>query len=131
MFRPARFPVAELSHELQGLPQHHLTYMLEGAWLVVGPTGLFVLVDADGDLAASAVAAVRSAGELRARLCDTLAWVPFVDAVVVTSNPRRCSIPECLVVHIDMIRDMICNGPTTIDPQTLMQLALLGLPRHL
>ena len=130
MFRTSRSTVSGLSRELHGLPPQHLTYLLDDAWLVVGPTGLFVLLEDEGDIAAAAAAVVRYAGELRSRLCDTLAWVPFVDAVVITNDPRSCSVPECLVVPIDMLRDMICNGPRTIDPQPLMQLALIGLQRQ-
>ena len=129
MFRVSRSTVTELSRELRGLPRDFLHYTLVDAQLVVGPTGVFVIVEAPDDPVEATYTAVDRAERLRHELSDRLAWVPFVDAVVGTADGAAPPTAECVVVAVDMIHDMIANGPRIIDAQTMMQLALLDLPR--
>ncbi len=129
MFRPARSAAVDVRAELQLLPTTHTTFQLEGAWLVVGPTGLFVIVAEEDDLAIAASRAIRRADEVRSRLAMELAWVPFVDALVATRQPDGPLRLPCIAVPSNLLRLAISEGPRTVDDATLATLAMLQLQR--
>jgi hypothetical protein len=98
--------------------------------MVVGPTGVFVLVAEGKSRAKSASAAVTAAETLRERLADFLMWVPFVDAILVTNQAPDVGPSDqlaCSAVPIDLLRTTITDGPTHIDEETLGRLALFSL----
>ena len=137
MFRAARQAHDEhtatstvVAGQLQLLPVWHVTFQLEGAWLVVGPTGLFVITADDGDLRAAADRATARALEVRNRLATELAWVPFVDALVGTSRDEALAELPCLAVPIDLLLYTIAEGPRTGDDDTLERLTRMRLQLH-
>lgn len=77
-------------------------------WVVVGPSGLFVVVRSNGDLAASTQRALDQAHVLRERLADVLSWVPFVSAVVVADEDRHDL--ACPVIEIDGLGPFVQHG---------------------
>ena len=103
--------------------------------MVVGPTGLFVLAtesgDPDDDVASAAARAVEQAASMRARLADQLAWVPFVDAFVVTADRRadHTVVLGCPTLPLHRLGATIAEAPRTIDEDTLAQLARIGVRR--
>ena len=129
MFRSPRHAALDIGAELRQLPASHTTFQLEGAWLVVGPTGLFVVASEDGDLEVAAHRAMRRAEEVRGRLALELAWVPFVDALVATSQPDGPMRLPCIAVPANLLRLALAEGPRTVDDETLSTLSLLQLQR--
>jgi len=89
-------------------------------WVVVGPSGLFVIVRSDGDAAACAQRAVDHAHVLRSRLADELPWVPFVSAVVVADGDRHDL--ACPVVDIDDLTPFVQHGGRQIGDGALQLL---------
>jgi hypothetical protein len=129
MFRSPRTSAHGVRAELRRLDTRHCVFQLEGGWFVVGPTGLFVVGEDDGDLRGAATWAARRARTMRAELADQLVWVPCVDPVVVTSDEAVPQGLPCLVVPEGLLRYTVADGPTTVDDDTLSKLALLALKR--
>lgn len=77
-------------------------------WVVVGPSGLFLIVRSTGDLAASTQQATDMAHVLRSRLADVLSWVPFVSAVVVADEDRHDL--SCPVVDLAGLAPLLEHG---------------------
>lgn len=93
-------------------------------WVVVGPTGIFVVGRAENDVAASAEHTLALAHELRERLGEVTPWVPFVDALVVAD--REVPDSACTIVDVDMLVRALTVGAPTLDDA-----ALVTLRRHL
>lgn len=129
MFRSTRSVLFDLEAELRSLPADHVVYVLDGAWLVVGPTGVFVVTGDGDDVATAARWAAEQAEETRSRLADQIAFVPFVDAVVATASLDYDPAQPALVIPVDLVHFTICEGRTIVDDDSLRQLRLLGLPR--
>jgi hypothetical protein len=74
--------------------------------------------------------AARLAAATRADMAEHLAWVPFVDAVVVTSGISTAASPldpAATVVPLDLLCEVLTEGPAVIERPTLGTLvALLG-----
>lgn len=128
MFRSVRSPALDVSGALRALPTSHVTYFHDQSWLVMGPTGLFLITVGEGDVEAAAAAALGAARRLRAALAAEVAWVPFVDAVVVVASLRRPqpSVPA-LVVAIDRLASTIADGPRIVDDETLARLTRMRM----
>lgn len=129
MFRTALNLSTDLADELRRLPAGHATYALEDAYLTVGPAGVFVLVDAEGDVAGACRRAADHATRVRTELADLMAWVPFVDAVAVTDRHDYDPGQPALVIPPDLVRFTVSDGPRTVDADTLARLHLLRFPR--
>jgi hypothetical protein len=127
MFRTTRPPSVDVSAELRDLPTSHLTYHHEGAWFVLGPTGLFVITADEGNLQTAAELAVANAARLRGDLATELAWVPFVDALVATLSPDATLSLPCIAVPASLLRYTVSEGPRTVPGATLAQLTRLWL----
>lgn len=79
------------------LPDDYLVRRCIDQWVVVGPTGLFVVGRTAGDPEPDARRAASMAYLVRTRLADVLPWVPFVSAVVVGDEARyglACPVVE-------------------------------------
>lgn len=128
MFRSVRSAALDVSNALRSLPTTHVAYFHEHSWLVIGPTGLYVVITEDGDIEAAAAVALQRARRLRTDLARELAWVPFVEAVVVVDSRKRSrpSVPA-LVVPIQRLADTISGGPQLVDDATLALLTRLRL----
>lgn len=129
MFRSPRLSPASLEATLRTLPDHASVFVLDGAWLVVGPGGLFVLTEDDGDITASSRRAAARADAVRLELSDQLFWVPFVDAMCVTHAADFDPDQPCLVVPHDLVVATVSGGPVHIDADTLVKLRDLRYPR--
>ena len=81
---------------------------------MVSPTGAFVLVAAQNDLAAAAEAAHSLAGRTRSALARHLSWVPFIDAAVVSAHGAHADLPA-IVVAPDLVVELVVQGPPVID----------------
>jgi hypothetical protein len=99
------------------------------ARFVAGPSGVFVLVAAGDEPNRAAETAARLAAATRAALADHLAWVPFVDAVVVTSgDPGRrtggeetpLESPQATAVPFDLLGEVLVEGRPMIDETALV-----------
>lgn len=129
MFRSSRSLSDETRDELVRLGTAHITFQIEDGWFVVGPTGLFVVSAADGELRSEAQRVSERAQELRASLAQELSFVPFVDAVLISDEqPTPTSLP-CITLGADRLRATIAEGPRTVDDATLGRLGLLALQR--
>lgn len=110
---------SRMDRVLMALPPSHVVASNASARFVVGPSGAFVLLsigspDAVNGSAARLDLLVRST---RAALCDHLSWVPFLDSLLVSdTDVRRAPVT---VVALDLLHDVITEGPTMIDETTL------------
>jgi hypothetical protein len=118
MFRSVR-AVPDVGAELRELPATHVAYLAEGSWIVLGPTGLFVVTDGASGLYEAALTSVLGAFRLRSDLATELAWVPFVDALVVTDDPPPADELPCPAVPARLLRSTVSEGPRIVDEGTL------------
>jgi hypothetical protein len=114
-------PSQSLDSLLDGLPDGWLIGHRQSARLAVGPSGAFVLVPGDADLAAAAVRAHDLAERIRSALARHLTWVPFVDAAVVTSYDRPAEAAAVLVAS-DLLTEFLVQGPLVIDGAAIVVL---------
>jgi hypothetical protein len=102
---------------LAGLPGTYVAVAVGAERLVAGPTGLFLLAPpaADG-LAATAARLARRAAEARVALARELAWVPFVDALVVADDDAAPGpatvVPSALLGRVLTEGSPILDAPT-------------------
>jgi hypothetical protein len=118
MFRPTRTAAGDVAAELRELPTTHVTFQHDGAWFVLGPTGLFVVADGQLDARQAGLAAVLGARRLRVDIASELAWIPFVDALVVSDADAPEGLP-CPSVPLRMLRSTLTDGPRIVDDSTL------------
>ena len=118
MFRSVR-AAPDVEAELRELPASHVSYLHEGSWVVLGPTGLFVVTDGSTGLYEAALTSVLGAFRLRSDLATDLAWVPFVDALVVADDAPSADELPCPAVPARMLRATVSEGPRTVDEATL------------
>ena len=111
-------PSQSLDSLLDGLPAGWLIGHRQAGRLAIGPTGAFVLVSGDHDLATTAMWARDLAEDTRAALARHLSWVPFVDAAVVTSADRPAEAAAVLVAS-DLLTEFLVQGPAVIDEPAL------------
>lgn len=90
------------------LPDDYLVRRCVDTWVVVGPTGLFVVGRANGDVEGCARRTSSMAQALRTRLADALPWVPFVSAVVVADAPNPGL--ACPVVAVADLGAVLCDS---------------------
>ena len=109
-----------MDHVLASLPPLFVVATSGSARFVVGPSGAFVLlptVTGDGVNGAAArldllVQSTRSA------LCDHLSWIPFLDSLLVSEADVRGPAPVTIVA-LDLLHDVLTEGPAMIDEPTL------------
>lgn len=104
-------------------------------WVVVGPTGVFVVGRGDidaGDISEVARQTASLAHRLRDRLSESIHWVPFIDALLIVENQSNGAGAdeglECTVVAADLLRSVLTSGPESIELMKLHEIKLL-LPR--
>jgi hypothetical protein len=99
---------------LDTLPEGWAVGHRQTARLVVGPTGAFVLVPGEGNLAFAAEEAHGLAQRTRGAMARHLSWVPFVDAAVVTSKNEHAEV-AAILVPLDLLAELLVQGPPVID----------------
>jgi hypothetical protein len=119
VFRP-RQNTPDVRVQVMTLPDDYLVRRLHEYWAVVGPTGVWVVGRADGDVATAALRTAAEAHLLRTRLADVVPWSPFVNAVVVADRERNDL--SCTVVEIDRLEAVITDGHHELDGAALGQL---------
>lgn len=93
--------------------------------MVIGPTGLFLIAECDGDPHLLAEQTAIDAHLLRSRLADVLELVPYVDPIV--CSPRRADKDDCAIVHPRMLSTMLLGGHEVI-PESELQLLRHHVP---
>jgi hypothetical protein len=88
------------------------------ARFVLGPPGAFVLLASGDDVAQSADRATLLAATTRTALAEHLSWVPFIDAVVVTTANQRAA-QSATAVPLDMLAELLTEGPIVIDASAI------------
>jgi hypothetical protein len=122
MFRPVRAAAWDVGAELRELPASHVAYPREGSWIVLGPTGLFVVTDGAESPRDAALSSVLGARRLRSDLADELHWVPFVDALVVADDLAADHELPCPAVPARLLRWAVSEGPRLVDDRTLSKI---------
>lgn len=106
----------DLARALSALPDDVTVRPIGSAHFVLGPVGAQVVAVDDGtDDAARAVA--RLASVVRSALAESVAWVPFVHALLVTERPGPC--PPATRIEPSMLLRAVADGPTTLAPAVL------------
>lgn len=105
---------------LASLPPIYVVATSGTARLVVGPSGAFVLLptaapDGVNGAAARLDLLVQST---RSALCDHLSWVPFLDSLLVSEVDVKERAPVTIVA-LDLLHDVLIEGPAMIDDPTL------------
>jgi hypothetical protein len=112
---------AAVDRVLIALPPNFVVAADGEARFVAGPVGAFMLLPTPtrGPALAEAAAAVRRRAEqTRAGLCDHLAWVPFLDTLLVSSN-RFVRRADVTVAPVDLLAVVLTEGPPVIDRESL------------
>jgi hypothetical protein len=119
-------PLDGIDQVLAELPSTWVIGWLDETRLVIGPTGAFVLIPAQLDVAGAAERAQALAGRTRQMLARHLSWIPFIDAAVVTTADKRTrSAVAAVVVPVDLLGEVLIDGPPVIDQPALGVLATL------
>lgn len=109
----------DLDRILGSLPDPYVVTALGRARFVLGPSGAHVIALDDGTPAAPSALA-RLASVIRSALAERIAWVPFIDALLVTERDEPCP-PATRVPH-DLIASALVDGPDVITPNDLARL---------
>lgn len=119
MFR-AHTSAREVSRHVAALPDRFEVRRLGAHWVVLGPTGIFVVGRTRRELAHETERTAELAHELRGRLAESVPWVPFVDALVVAEGEHHHL--ACTVVPVNMLVFALTAGAATIEPHGVDQL---------
>jgi hypothetical protein len=138
---PADTPYVRAGHPLPAavdrivaeLPPDFVVARDGDARFVAGPAGAFVLMPtpARGPVVDDAAARVhRLARRTRSDLGDHVAWVPFLDALLVSAGGlgRR---PDITVAPVDLLAVVLTEGPRVIDGATLAAVRRVVAQRRL
>lgn len=107
---------------LSSLPPLHVVASSDDARFVAGPSGAFVLLPGSAAVGGGVVGAAARLDRLvqttRSSLCDHLRWVPFLDSLLVSEADVRGPAPVTIVA-LDLLHDVLTEGPPVIDDTTL------------
>jgi hypothetical protein len=124
---------AAVDRVLRTLPANYVVAADGEARFVAGPAAAFVLLPTPtrGPALAEAAAAVRQLAErTRSGLCDHVAWVPFLDTLLVSSN-RFVRRADVTVAPVDLLAVVLTEGPPLIDRESLGAIRAAVLRRRL
>lgn len=110
---------------LGSLPETTMVAESGTARLVMATTGIFVVMPATPDILGSTDQAHWLAAETRDVLATHLAWIPFVDAVVVCGDTPINDALSATVVPIDLLSDLLCEGLHIVSTSILHKIRLL------
>lgn len=103
---------------LSSLPSAFSVASSGEARFVLGPPGAFVLLAAGEGEDRGADRAALLAATTRTALAEHLSWVPFIDAVIVTAGRHRAA-PSATAVPLDMLAELLTEGPSVIEAAVL------------
>ena len=106
----------ELQNCLDRLPGSFGVTIIGPAAVVVGPTGVYVVMAHDGT-SERARALGRLAATVRSAFAERMAWVPFVHALLV--DVHASSTAHATVVPPDLLREVLTEGRATLEVETL------------
>ncbi len=113
-------PLDGIDHILAELPPPWVIGWSDQCRLAIGPSGAFVLMPAQVDLAGAADRAQNLALQTRTLLAQHISWIPFIDAAVVTvANRRPEPAMSAIVVPVDLLGELLMEGPPVIDQPAL------------
>jgi hypothetical protein len=124
---------AAVDRVLTGLPSNYVVAVHGEARFVAGTAAAFVLLPTPtrGPALAEAAHTVRQLAErTRGGLCDHLAWVPFLDTLLVSSN-RFVRRSDVTVAPVDLLAVVLTEGPPVIDRASLGAIRSAVLRRRL
>jgi len=110
---------------LDDLPRAYRCLAMGPGYLVLGPTGAFVVGDGTRNPRSVARELAQWASRFRAAVGDVLSWAPFVDVLVVADRPR-IRLESASVVSPDMLVDVLVSGAEMLLPDAVDQLAGLA-----
>lgn len=116
---PRHHGLHDLDRTLASLPPEYVVVPLGPARFVLGPSGAHVIALDDADPAAPRAVA-RLASVIRSALAERVAWVPYVDAFLVTDRAEPCP-PATRVPH-GLIPRSLVDGPAVLGPTDLERL---------
>lgn len=114
-----------LDEVLASLPQLYVVAARDDARFVAGPSGAFVLlphveVARNGSgINAAATRLDLLVQSTRTALCDHLSWIPFLDSLLVSESDVKGPAPVTIVA-LDLLHDVLTEGPAVIDDTTLV-----------
>jgi hypothetical protein len=109
---------------LSSLPPLYVVATGDDARFVAGPSGAFVLLphlETNRNGAGISAAATRLdqlVQSTRTALCDHLSWIPFLDSLLVSEADIKGPTPVTIVA-LDLLHDVLTEGPAVIDGATL------------
>ena len=107
---------------IERLPAPFCARLIGPATVVVGPTGVFVVLVHDGT-PDRARALTRLAATIRSAFAERMAWVPFVHALLVHDTPT--TMAQTTVVPPDLLRDVLTEGRRTLEDETIATIRAL------
>jgi hypothetical protein len=114
-----------VEHRVAELPDDFIARRTGDRWVVIGPTGLFLIAATVGDPHMLAEQTAIDAHLLRSRLAEVLDLVPFVDPVVCAAEPSDNM--NCAIVEPRMLSALLLGGPEVI-PESELQLLRHHVP---
>ena len=115
---------------LATLPPEWAVAQLGRDRLVAGPAGAFVLRPSTGEHHRDARRITQLARATRTGLSDHLAWIPVIDALLVT--PNRVHEPVgATVIPVGMVTSLLQEGVQPLDEETLRRITGLLVERRL
>jgi hypothetical protein len=126
----AALDVDRLDAVLTGLPPDWAVAELGRDRFVAGPAGAFVLRAATGEPHQDARRVVQLARATRTGLGDHLAWIPVIDALLVTPAPMDDPV-GATVVPVGLVAAVLLDGVQPLDEETLRRLTGLLVERRL
>lgn len=113
----SRYSVSDSVTRIAELSDEFMVRRVDDHWLVAGPTGLFVIGRVGSDVYADAHSAVHLSQQLRESLSLAMAWVPFVDVLLVGAHST--SDLGCSIVRPSMLESVLLDGHRRLDASTL------------
>ena len=107
------------------LPAEFAVERTDDHYIVGGPSGVFVVGRSDGELNRDTERTTVLAHEVRTLLSDCMAWVPFVDPLLVIPVGQLGAIDAstaCTVIEPSMLPTALTTGRGVLDEAQLNRL---------
>lgn len=106
---------------MAALPDAFTVRRTTDRWVIIGPTGLFLVSATDGDPDSAAEQTAMDSHVLRNKLAEVMDMVPFVDPVVVSRDRVSPHGPSTLV-EAHLLTALLLGGPPVIGESELQLL---------